>query len=1342
MAAKSWWYRFQPLRALAVLLGVVVLGAVLAGVSGTGFATGRALRSSRQSSVEAGSTKAPYSAGIWQAGGTQTRSRIMQPVDDRVRVTLKGNTHPLARPEYDRGPVADSLPAERMLLILRRAPETEAALRQFLEDVHTPGNANYHKWLRPEQFGVLYGPADSEIATVRGWLEKHGFSVARVTKGKTALEFSGNAGQIREAFGTEIHTYFVGGEDYHANNRDPQIPAALEPVIAGITPMNDFQPASYTKVLGKASFQTQTHTLTPQWTLNAQPVLALAPGDFAVQYDVNPLYAAGVDGSGVTIGIVSFSNLDPAVVATYRSLFGLPAGTLNVIVDGSDPGQNGAIVEAHLDVEIAGAVAPGATINLYTAGSTTVQDGLVLAAQRAVDDDQASVLSTSYGVCEQSLGSAGNQFWAGLWEQAAAQGQTSLVSAGDGGPAGCDDFNALDAAQHGLAVSGFASTPWNVAVGGTDFFYSSYAGTASSQKTELGTYWNLTVAKLPSASLLKPIPEQPWNRPFGLNLFDNGVYNPPPPTIIAGSGGASNCISGTAAPDGSFASCMAGYPKPAWQSGKGVPADGVRDLPDVSLFAAAGENNSAYPICVFPRDCVEVNGGVFLVLAGGTSASSPAMAGMMALVNQKFGAQGQANFVLYPLAAQRPTVFHDITMGSNSVPCQQTSPSCTLSTMKDNTQGFFTLGQFYSAAGYDQATGLGSVDANLLVKNWNAVTFTSTNTTLNLSQTSFTHGTPIGVTASVTGSGGTPSGDIALVTTASPAVNQGLGELTLQAGTASATVNNFPGGQYQVTARYGGDAVFAQSVSSPVTVNVAPENSTVSMSGNSFSPGDITYVPISNGASIPYGTFLAIDAQARGASAPSGSLDGVPTGTVTFTDTASTGNISSAGLNLNGKGLAEWIPATGFPAGTHSVGASYSGDASFNASSSTAPITFTITKATPGIGVFANPKTIGLGTSTTLTAQVATSRVVPAPTGTVTFNFGNTVLGSAQLSPLPIAPSQGQATLSVSSLPLGTDSVTATYNGDADNLAATSSAVNIVVMQNSNLSAVINPPAINIDGSGVITATVPGVGGQATPTGSVGISASGPGASWCCAAATLVNGSANLTLDGSFFNVGDVSVQVGYSGDSIYAPATVTLDVTDAFPFTLGATPVTITAPGATTGNTSTVTVTPVNGYTGAVFLSCALTSSPARAVEPPTCIIPSVNIPGTAAVTATMTINSAAAGSAALVHPIPPGPFRVGPLAGAPAWFAAWAGIAFLLLLGMRVEASYRWRLAGFVLLLAVLGSLAACGGGSGSSGSSGPPPNPGTTPGNYTLTVTGSFASNAGSGTTRSTTVMVTIQ
>ena len=246
------------------------------------------------------------------------------------------------------------------------APEQESALREFILNAHTQSNPAYHKWLSPEQFAV-YGPADSDIATTAAWLQSHGLSISRITKGKTAIEFSGNAGQIRAAFNTEIHIYLINGEEHHANNRDPQIPAALAPVVAGITPLNDFRPKSYMRVLGQALYDPKTHMLKPEWTiLGNPPVLALAPGDFAVQYDLNPLYNAGINGSGVTIGIIGAADVDPTTIANYRTLFGLPPVNLNVIIDSSDPtpGEgNWATGESYLDVEEAGAVAPGANIN-------------------------------------------------------------------------------------------------------------------------------------------------------------------------------------------------------------------------------------------------------------------------------------------------------------------------------------------------------------------------------------------------------------------------------------------------------------------------------------------------------------------------------------------------------------------------------------------------------------------------------------------------------------------------------------------------------------------------------------------------------------------------------------------------------------------------------------------------------------------------------------------------------------------------------------------------------------------------------------------------------------------
>lgn len=1322
MVAKSRWSSFRSLRVLVVLLSLVLLSVF--GINSTMTATPQ-------------------------------RSRITQPVDERVRITLKGNTHPLAQVGYDLGAVSDSLPAERMLLLLQRPPEKEVALRKFLQDAHTPGSANYHKWLKPAELGALYGPEDSEIASGSAWLQRHGFSVARITKGKTGIEFSGNAGQVREAFGTEIHIYFVNGEEHHANNRDPQIPAALASVIAGITPLNDFRPTPQVKVLGKALYDRKTHLVQPEWTMNNNPpLLALAPGDFAVQYDLNPLYTAGTNGTGVTIGIIGASNVYPNVVADYRSFFGLPASILNIVIDGLDPGPSASVnhgnfaeVESFLDVEVSGAVAPGATVNLYTAADTTVQSGLLLAAQRAVDDDVAAVLSTSYGICEQALGSSGNQFWADLWEQAAAQGQTAFVSSGDGGSAGCDNFNAPQPAQHGLAVNGFSSTPWNISVGGTDFFYTSYNGNAAAQSAELATYWNMTPSGItsPVTSLLRPVPEQPWNRPFGLDLYDGGVYNPNQPNIVAGSGGPSSV-----------------YPKPPWQSGKGVPADGMRDIPDVSLFAANGENDSFYPICLPGEGCTGVNPAFQEVFAvGGTSASSPAMAGIMALVNQKYGRQGQANFILYPLAAQHPSVFRDVSVGSNDVPCQQGSPSCTLSTINDNTKGFYTLGHYYAGPGYDQATGLGSVDANLLVQYWNSLSFTLSNTSLNLSQTSFTHGTPVSVSVAVTGSGGTPTGDVGLLPSeGSSAANISLNELTLKGGTASVTVNNFPGGQYQLTAKYTGDIVFAPSSSAPVTLNVTPEASTLSVSGSYGigNTGNNPLAPIVNGSSYPYGTFVVIDAQPLGVNAPKGGADGVASGTVTFTDTGASSNINSSSLSLNSQGFAEWTPALSFPVGPNSLSASYSGDASFSASTSTTPLTFTITRATTLASLFAYPSHVALGSPTQLVLDLSNQFSGPpcredgsctlydslpaSPTGTVTFTFGNTTLGTAPVLPNFNNLFASTVNFTVSTLPLGTDTVIASYSGDGNYNPATAT-LPVVVENAAMLSAVANPSSINQAEFTAVTATVTGVNGLTAPTGTVTFVAPPGSFHFWSDTETLKNGSAtSIPLPGGepFSSFGTEAVDVSYSGDSNYGPADISVNFTltqgTTSPFSLSGTPVTIASAGATAGNTSTITVTPGNGFTGAIYLSCALTSSPAGALHLPTCSVPSnsLNITGTGAVTAVMTINSTAPSSSASSLPLQ----NWRPPKGQPLLVAG-AGILVVcfVLLGIKAWHGNRRLLAAFLFIFVICCGFAGCGGGSATP----PPPTiPGTTPGSYGFTVNASLTANGVSQA--QTTVTVAVQ
>ena len=1304
-------------------------------------------------------------------GQTQPLSRITHPIDDRVRVTLSGNVHPLAQPQFDQGAVPDNLPAERMVLLLQRSPERASALRQFLLDAHTQGSPSYHHWLTPEQFGALYGPTDSEVAAVSAWLQQHGFSVARVSKAKNAIEFSGTAGQFRGAFNTELHTYVVKGETHHAINRDPQIPATLAPVVAGITPLNDFRPSPQIRVLGTGKYGPKTHVVQPDWTIESNPpLLALAPGDFAVQYDLNPLYSAGTNGTGVTIGIISASDVLPDPITNYRSFFGLPPITLNTVIDGLDPGPSSTIdrgnwaeFEAVLDVEISGAVAPNATINLYAAADTTVQSGLLLAAQRAVEDNIAAVLTTSYGECESSLGVAGNQFWAALWEQAAAQGQTSFVSSGDNGPAGCDDFNASQAATHGLAVNGLASTPWNIAVGGTDFYYSSYNGTSAAQSAELATYWNMAQTFLtPSISLLKPVPEQPWNRAFGLNLSTGGVYDPTQPTIVAGSGGASSAATATG-----------GYPKPAWQSGKGVPPDGVRHLPDVSLFSADGENGSSYPVCLGLQDCNSSLGFIEVYYVGGTSAASPEMAAIMALINQKYGRQGQANFIFYPLAAQHPSAFHDVTVGSIKVPCSSSfTPGCALSAANDNTKGFDVLG-YYAGPGYDQSSGLGSVDVALLAQYWNSLTFAPSSTSLNLSQTTFTHGTPVTVNVSVTGNGGTPSGDVGLLTTQTPAnASVSLNELTLKTGAASSSVNNFPGGQYQLTARYTGDTVFAPSTSAPISLNVTPENSTVSLSGSYWNNSTNNFSPLANGSSFPFGTYVILDAQPLGVNAPKGGTDGIPSGTVTFTDTAGSNTVTSSPISINSQGVAEWQSFLSFPLGASSVSASYSGDASFNASASSAPLTFTITQASTQAFLFANPSPVAVGSSTTLYMSVGNTFSGPpcpnaactfypqspaAPTGTVTFTFGTTTLGTLTLAANYNNLFSSYANLTTSALPLGKDLVTASYSGDA-NYAAASSSFTVSVENVATIAATANPNPINQIEFTAITATVSGGKGMPVPTGCVEFDAPAGSFHYWTDRECLVNGSAtSVGLSPGAYGPQTLQVTVSYLGDANYGPASINIPVTVVAgttpPFTLSATPVTIFH-GATVGNVSSITVTPATGFTGSVYLSCALKSYPTGAIDLPTCsVAPSAyNVAGANPVAPTMTVYSTARSSSAFLAPLPGARFRFFSALTSFA-LAAIVALSFLALIFAGVFAQTQklrsatvfvrrnsLRLVTAVVLFSTaLVVLASCGGLT-TPVDIGPPPNPGTTPGTYTFTVGGAFSQ--GGVPQAQTTVTVTIQ
>lgn len=1228
-------------------------------------------------------------------------SRIVRPIDESQLVTLKGTVHPLANAKNDRGALPDSTQLDRIHLVLKRSAGQEAALEQLIGQLHTPGNPNFHKWLTPDQFGKQFGPSDQDIATVETWLTGRGFSVTGVNPGKQTLEFSGNVGQFRSAFHAQIHRYEVNGQTHTANASDPQIPAALAPVVAGFVSLNNFRFKNNNEYLGKANYNPKLDRATPLWTIGpgGSPYadslnFVLAPQDFYVQYDLNPLYTAStpINGSGQTIAIVNDSNVNIGLVNQFRTLFGLPANPPQVIVDGNDPGVDGInnpdgpnydSGEAYIDVEWSGAVAPAATVDLVVAGDTQLENGLFLAIEHAVYGNIAPVMSLSFGACEANIGSE-NLFLKQLWQQAAAQGVTVMVSTGDSGSAVCD--RGTDYAVSGQAVSGFASTPYNVAVGGTDFYYSDWAAALnnpSAVDSQLASYWNVTPSdSTPGVSIKAasaPIPEQPWNdSQFGDNILSYYAQTGGSTSIAGGSGGASTaavCAGNNYGSNGLCAGTSSGYPKPSWQVGTGVPSDGVRDLPDVSLFASNGQNDTYYPVCAVDGDCQPVSSGYVQISGyGGTSVSSPAFAGMMALVNQKYGPQGQADFVLYPLAKQFPAAFHDVVNGSNTVPCAfspSVSPNCIAApaglnyTVDDPYYGSATEGQigkgttpeYNAGVGYDLASGLGTVDANQLVTNWGNVKFDASTTTLTPSQTTFTHGTSITVSGSVTGSG-TPTGSVALMTNSTEAVQQGQGLAGLVnsngttgstfalngSGAFSGATSTLPGGTYNIWGAYSGDGTNALSTSTPVQITVNPESSGIAFS--ILSPQSGTLESVSSGTTnISYGTELMLDAQVL----PSTEVTCVtncptttePTGSVTFTD--GTTPLNSAVINAEGD--AEFNPA--FAPGTHSVSAAYSGDGSYNASTAS-PISFTVVQDTPEIVL--NPARVdssnndlvnGPGQPTVLTVQIENSyqylnnQVVPvaAPTGTVTLTsslsgFTGTNSLSSAVDPATLAL-QGVATYVVPAGSIsGNYNITVAYNGDA-NYTSNSLSGSFAVETTSGDGAYNSTTTASMTGSispttsVVVTGTVTGESGKPAPTGVVYVYSSGnyPTGAGVSPAASGDTSSFSIVLNSQTLFQGSNQITIEYFGDTNYNPSAVVLANTLTntladFSMTANTTIIPVTPGG--TGGTTTVNVASVNGFSGAVSLTCSSTGGVTC-----TAATPSISLASGGSGTSKMTISA-----------------------------------------------------------------------------------------------------------------------
>lgn len=1297
----------------------------------------------------------------WRAAGQSANvpARITQAIDEKNLVTLEGNVHPLARPEYDQGPVADAQPLRRMLLLLQRSADQETALRQLLDGQQSKSSPNYHAWLTPDQFGEQFGSAGADIQTISQWLSSQGFTDIEVGPGRTAIEFSGNVAQVRVAFHTEIHHYLVAGESHMANATDPQIPAALSPVIVGIVSLHNFPPKSHAKFLGQFRRTVGKAGIEPLFTFpdpfSGTTFYGLGPGDFATIYNSKPLIAAGNNGTGQTIAIVGETNINVQDVQQFRSMFGLSSNftAANVILNGEDPGitSTGEEGEADLDVEWSGAVAPGATINFVVSASTPASAGVDLSALYIVEHNLAGVMSESYGACESDLGATGNAFHNSLWEQAAAQGITVVLSSGDGGSAGCDNFDTEQVATQGLAVSGLASTPFNVSVGGTDF----------DQVNQWTTYWNPT--NDPTGTSAKSyIPEIPWNQNCAqISLTGCGASAPNGSVnIVAGSGGASNV-----------------YGKPAWQLGvAGMPNDNHRDQPDVSLFASPGFDGTGYVYCQSDQtlsgaatcDINASNGVLDFGIVGGTSASAPAFAGIMALVNQKQSTvqtpaprQGNANYVLYALAKKAGLsctsssteapgcVFNDVTkgnsvlptglpgVGTNSVPCQGGSLNCSVAIAGSNgvlvDPNHPAVEAWTATAGYDMTTGLGTVNANNLATNWGSVSTIPTTTTLTLSPTTgITHGinenVTVGITVKANTGTGTPTGDVSLIATPIPpdGTSRGLDQFTLANGAiTSAKTQSLPGGSYNVSAHYAGDGTNAPSDSTPMQVTVAKESSQAFIVVTTFdSQGNLVN---GNATSVNYGSAYTIRmyvtdkngvASSTGPPTPACYQENVltcPSGTVALTDSGAPVDTGGGGpglYNLNDFGYTRDLKPS-LVGGVHSLAVNYSGDNSYNPSSSASSFTVKPDSISLGLQVLTPTPILGVPFQVSMIAY-SQYPATAATTGTVTLYDGTTQLGN----PIPISGQSGGyepvffAAANLTLTTAGSHTLSAQYSGDA-NYASSTATTNVNVLNSTTATVTFSPTTVNYGSTvavtGVIDTSVSASNAALKPTGTVTLSGGYEGQITNGLSITLMpdaTGNWEIQATASITAKSNENFAITYSGDNNYAQVSgfsnfLTVIIPD-FSLNIPSTPFNVTAgqPGTlligvvpATNNSSPVTLT-CNG-TPPVGYSCS--------IQPST-----VNLANGMTSTATLMLSLSPSGTA--VRGNAPSAKHSGvillPSGRTPLWpLSLLSGLSALLAFGfawkrrnLRVSLGF-----GFVCILSL---IIGCGGGASSFAPPPPPP------------------------------------
>ncbi len=918
------------------------------------------------------------------AQNVASKPLIVEKVNENQLVMLRGNTPPAAIGQNDRGRVSAGMSMSGLVLVLRRSPEQQAAFDAFVASQYDATSPNYHHWLEPEEVGEKFGPAMADIATVSSWLSSHGLAVETVSKDRMTIRFSGTASQVEETFHTEIHNLVVKGEPHISNMSDPQIPMALDPVVLGPKALHNFTPRPLHRLGNKVALNRATGTwqrtrsapgtvinvssvnVTPRPDLginlgsgaNASVVEDLTPYDFATIYNVLPLWTAGtpIDGTGQTIAIAGTSNINLSDVANFRQIFGLPPSTPTVTYTGTGTapapctGTTGNCVlddqlENALDVEWSGAVAKGAKVVLVFTTPTATNDAVYDSSFYVVQNKTAPILNVSYGECELGLGTAGNTAYNSLWQSASTEGIAVFAASGDSGSPACDQGESSTtpySANFGLSVSGVASTPFDTAVGGTDFQWCN--PTVSANCASGSPYWGSSNNSTggfsnngTGANALGYIPEVPWNdtctTPAGIAYIEsvaafvggatvtnaesacnyilnnyvaiNSKYGVDLSFFVnaqGAGGGGSTCTTSTG---GTVSSCAGGYGKPSWQAGvTGIPGDGKRDIPDVSFLSAAGLWNSAYLICVSDAGtCLTSTSPSTEPIGleiGGTSAASPAMAGVMALINQKAGsAQGSPNAELYVLAGKQTysscsaetattsgsCYFNDIDKGTNAMPCTSGSPNCTVFTTGD---AVGVINGYSAGVGYDEATGLGSLNVANVVNAWSAATGTAIATVAaTATPSSILSNQSVSVAVTVTGSSGTPTGSVTLSGGGYTSLSQ-----TLSAGSTTFTIpaNSLSAGTDSLIVSYGGDSKYATgSGSASVTVTASVFALAATAPAN-ISRGSSATSTITWSTTTSYSGTVTLSSCTLNSGAPANSAGDTPKCTVSTTAFGSSGS--------------------------------------------------------------------------------------------------------------------------------------------------------------------------------------------------------------------------------------------------------------------------------------------------------------------------------------------------------------------------------------------------------------------------------------------------------------------